>query len=117
MFVPYFMVSNIVTGRNVVVVVVVVVLVGGGGGGGGAVEDVVGNVNRTNRADWYVSWFGWWYVIDASSSVFWVVATVVPLDVFLFGWHVFRVVVVVVVAVGIDLEEEDDDDGGNTNNA
>ena len=45
------MVSNIVTGRNVVVVVVVVVLVGGGGGGGGAVEDVVGNVNRTNRAD------------------------------------------------------------------
>jgi hypothetical protein len=39
------MVSNIVTGRNVVVVVVVVV------DGGGVVEDVVGNVNRTNRAD------------------------------------------------------------------
>ena len=43
MLIPYFMVSNIVTGRNVVVVVVV--------DGGGVVEDVVGNVNRTNRAD------------------------------------------------------------------
>ena len=110
------MVSNIVTGRNVVVVVVVVV------DGGGVVEDVVGNVNRTNRADWYVSWFGGWYVIDVWSSVFWVVATVVPLDVFFFGGHDFRVLVVVVVVVGIDLEEkddddDDDDDGGNTNNA
>ena len=102
------MVSNIVTGRNVVVVVVVVVV------DGGVVEDVVGNVNRTNRADWYVSWFGGWYVIDVWSSVLLVVATVVPLDVFLV------VVVVVVAVVGIDLEEEDDDDdddGGNTNNA